>query len=197
MKKLIVLALAAMVASGAFAQHIFDMYFLAYANGEQNWTGFGPESSPVDLGSLYSLTLGAQAKTFKADDQSVVMHYSFVDGTTEMGWNDIELNWDTNFDNDSKSQWVTGGTGNWDSPVQSQISLAGLEDNKEYKLYVYFSGNNAGYGNYGATADNAGNGNFAAKFTKIADPTSVPEPATMSLLGLGALAMVLRRKLRK
>lgn len=27
--------------------------------------------------------------------------------------------------------------------------------------------------------------------------TSVPEPATMSLLGLGALAMVLRRKLRK
>lgn len=30
-----------------------------------------------------------------------------------------------------------------------------------------------------------------------ADPSTVPEPATMSLLGLGALAMVLRRKLRK
>ena len=29
------------------------------------------------------------------------------------------------------------------------------------------------------------------------DPSGVPEPATMSLLGLGALAMVLRRKLRK
>ena len=28
-------------------------------------------------------------------------------------------------------------------------------------------------------------------------PTSVPEPATMGLLGLGALAMVLRRKIRK
>jgi hypothetical protein len=32
---------------------------------------------------------------------------------------------------------------------------------------------------------------------KVAEGTTVPEPATMSLLGLGALAMVLRRKLRK
>lgn len=31
----------------------------------------------------------------------------------------------------------------------------------------------------------------------VQGPSSVPEPATMSLLGLGALAMVLRRKLRK
>lgn len=34
-------------------------------------------------------------------------------------------------------------------------------------------------------------------WTKVDTPTGVPEPATMSLLGLGALAMVLRRKLRK
>lgn len=31
----------------------------------------------------------------------------------------------------------------------------------------------------------------------VQGPSDVPEPATMSLLGLGALAMVLRRKLRK
>lgn len=31
----------------------------------------------------------------------------------------------------------------------------------------------------------------------VGGPSEVPEPATMSLLGLGALAMVLRRKLRK
>ena len=33
--------------------------------------------------------------------------------------------------------------------------------------------------------------------TTGSDPSAVPEPATMSLLGLGALAMVIRRKLRK
>jgi hypothetical protein len=33
--------------------------------------------------------------------------------------------------------------------------------------------------------------------TLLYKPTVVPEPATMSLLGLGALAMVIRRKLRK
>lgn len=32
---------------------------------------------------------------------------------------------------------------------------------------------------------------------QVQGPSEVPEPATMSLLGLGALAMVLRRKLRK
>ena len=36
-----------------------------------------------------------------------------------------------------------------------------------------------------------------AKLGSITPPTEVPEPATMSLLGLGALAMVIRRKLRK
>jgi hypothetical protein len=31
----------------------------------------------------------------------------------------------------------------------------------------------------------------------LTSPTPIPEPATMSLLGLGALAMVLRRKMKK
>ena len=40
---------------------------------------------------------------------------------------------------------------------------------------------------------NNGGANYSANFNVQA----VPEPATMSLLGLGALAMVLRRKIRK
>lgn len=36
-----------------------------------------------------------------------------------------------------------------------------------------------------------------ATWTKVSTPTEVPEPATLSLLGLGALAMVVRRKVRK
>ena len=41
-----------------------------------------------------------------------------------------------------------------------------------------------------------GGGNYHA-FFEVGGPTPIPEPATMSLLGLGALAMVLRRKMRK
>ena len=43
-------------------------------------------------------------------------------------------------------------------------------------------------------SDFANNSEANTYWTKV---TSVPEPATMSLLGLGALAMVLRRKIRK
>ena len=41
-----------------------------------------------------------------------------------------------------------------------------------------------------------GGNNYHAFFT-VGDPTPIPEPATMGLLGLGALAMVIRRKLSK
>ena len=38
---------------------------------------------------------------------------------------------------------------------------------------------------------------FTGTVTKGETPTQIPEPATLSLLGLGAMAFVLRRKLRK
>ncbi len=52
----------------------------------------------------------------------------------------------------------------------------------------------------GKTGAASGNMEFAQSIDlegNVREATSVPEPATMSLLGLGALAMVIRRKLRK
>ena len=48
-----------------------------------------------------------------------------------------------------------------------------------------------------ATPATAGSARLLGTMTMGGDVTAIPEPATMSLLGLGALAMVLRRKIRK
>ena len=64
------------------------------------------------------------------------------------------------------------------------IDISGLDEG-EHTLKVSF----VDFDGKAPTAE------YSATFTTAA--SAVPEPATMSLLGLGALAMVLRRKLRK
>lgn len=60
----------------------------------------------------------------------------------------------------------------------------------------YFNSPTAAGGTYGfLSSSTANNGITVNGTTQLAAP--IPEPATMSLLGLGALAMVLRRKIRK
>jgi hypothetical protein len=59
----------------------------------------------------------------------------------------------------------------------------------------YFASPTAAGGSWGFRGISGGNSIVINGTTQLAAP--VPEPATMSLLGLGALAMVLRRKIRK
>ena len=56
----------------------------------------------------------------------------------------------------------------------------------------YFASPTAANGSWGFQGINGGNSIVINGTTQ-----AIPEPATMSLLGLGALAMVLRRKIRK
>ena len=88
-----------------------------------------------------------------------------------------------------------GGNQTWGATGLTVDLLAGLSAGTSYTLEIYglitgtdpvdtlYDNNNAAAANYTATFDTA--------------PAAIPEPTTMSLLGLGALAMVLRRKISK
>jgi hypothetical protein len=88
------------------------------------------------------------------------------------------------------------------TPGVDLIAAAGSAGNYIVQIYLERSHDWSGGGPYitqlDASGDTGGAGAadyFEAEFTINAAP--IPEPATMSLLGLGALAMVLRRKIRK
>ena len=68
-----------------------------------------------------------------------------------------------------------------------------------YAVTDLFSGNSVNWANDGSSPATEICFDLTAdtQLEKLGSFTPVPEPATMSLLGLGALAMVLRRKLRK
>jgi hypothetical protein len=194
MKKFAIAVVAALVAASAFAEAsgVGNSYIII--NG--TWFDAGGDSQGYfekyngQSFSGSSLTIGGELTVWTLDDASTwgdtwggnYMGYSFWDGDTKIGGDDPETHGD-HYVNLTK---VDGGN-DWikiqnDPGIAADIS--GLTEGKTYGLQVFFGGVDSKW--------DSGN-NYTASFTK----TAVPEPATMSLLGLGALAMVIRRKLSK
>ena len=184
MKKFAILAIAALVGATAFgaASWVGDSYIIV---NDAWYNGSGDGNPEFNNLELYELTLSGTLNIHDADGLDWgggdwdAMHYAIdLDPQNEV-WNTINM------------KYVGGGYGQYQNDMRAQadatvVDISGLAEGSQHTLTVYFGPVDGQY--------DSGN-NFVANFTKVATP--VPEPATMSLLGLGALAMVIRRKLSK
>ncbi len=188
MKKFLMFALVAMFAGAAMAQAVSwigngAVYVVeedTWYNAGANW-GAGGAFDTHDFGVLtsWNLTLGGQAQTWWDDSAShpattVEMGYE-VDAT---GANYVSLPWLSYASNNDTWENMTG---------ENVVATSGVGAGN-HTVDVWFHAND---GVNDVWESNGGN-NYVASFA-----TAIPEPATMSLLGLGALAMVLRRKMSK
>jgi len=198
MKKILAFALVAMVAGSAFAAGgWWEEYIWLSINGgesEQYQLGTGGAGIALDgadLGSLYSLTLTDISIKYwneARDRTGGNLFWQIFDG--------VETNPIVGPSSIAWTQTARGGNdyiGEW-SGSQSLLGSATYNESQTY--YIQFWANNEGTtdGTYWLNNNNDPQ-NYQATFTY--DAPAVPEPATMSLLGLGALAMVIRRKISK
>lgn len=187
MKKIAVFLAAALVSAAAFAgaTGVGNSYVIVDGN---YWDASGSGHTSFvghDFGAISSLLLGGEttvytddwARNWGEDWSDNLMGYCVKDG------NDKVID-------DTSIRLSAVEFGDYSIKTKNDgvsVDLSSLTAGKEYSIEVWFGGTDNKW--------DTGN-NYIATFSKAA-PSDVPEPATMSLLGLGALALALRRKLRK
>jgi len=153
----------------------------------------GSASAAYDTGEYLYFTWN-NAYTLTLD--SVTARYSRGSGgATSAQWGIIDGGWTPIGSAASITMATTPGT-SYAGITTTFTNVSGLESGQ---LGVAF------YGGTGTSATDwvrfdsrpSATPQVALSLNGTMEPTAIPEPATMGLLGIGALAMVLRRKIRK
>ena len=192
MKKFLVFAVAVAMAACAFGQAATWMgnsYIWADVDGAgQTWydaSGTGQAAGAFnghDFGIVSSLVIGGEVQSYGDNDgvaNPAYMNYSIDSGA----FAPIQLDW-----------YEYANNNNWFHTLTGEDVADGLSAG-EHTLAIYFSKPSTDIG--AAPDGNLYDSNDRANYNATFETTAIPEPATMSLLGLGALAMVLRRKMSK
>ena len=198
MKKLMVFAAAAMMAGSAMADTGWMDSYAYFWNGtadtyyDLNGATVNPDLQGANLGT-FELT-----STFFLNSQINAWANNGDTFTTGSIW--WRLGTSGAYTEQQDTSWESQGGNDWRAitPGVDLIAAAGAAGS--YTLQVYLERDHSWDGGSATIAldqagANASTTPWEATFT--INPAAVPEPATMSLLGLGALAMVIRRKIRK
>ncbi|MDR0994077.1 MAG: PEP-CTERM sorting domain-containing protein [Verrucomicrobiota bacterium] len=193
MKKWLVFASIAMAAGSAMAQISWmGNSYLFVQGGREGGGWYAVSAAPSTGAPILPATLDLYAGDqigFETQFSPATYGYNAEVGYAVNGvWNTAQLDWYSNSGGEYYNNAVYRS-----SPAEQFIPVTLEMDGATLEFFYATTDSDGNQVQW----DSNGGDNYSVNLHVTPPPTPVPEPATMSLLGLGALAMVLRRKLRK
>ena len=216
MKKLVVFVVGAVLAVSAFGQAaswLGDSYVRIYSDNPHELTPYGCSAPIGQWGFIDKLFqdahLGAFTNNIIPIDALVAsfgdmdgennipsLHYRVgpLNNTTSVAWQTaVAMDW--YFEENGTNVYTLGQLSG--DPEHHFVDISHLAGGANYEFHLFFSLPSTHQSAQGGNIYDNNGSFFRAYFSKEPPSVPIPEPATVSLLGVGALAMVLHRKRRR